>query len=676
MLNSRNINEENSNSFSISSEIEKNFETLLDEFDSVDDLNEAKIDFTQVDKLEDNQEEKINFKISKGLTNFEKNNFNLNSSKFFNDLIENDNENGRIREHKEIGNRPPNCNLSLNASSSSEKYDEMIDIHPDKQDKIEANVKRFSAENGSLVTQASLNSLMKKNNMGIHNKEFIKSNSLECSCSKWTSPNHSHFHRLNSSNPMNHKTCPNNFERNKRKSDSSMFSHQKNIYSHVNNGERSFWHNDAISNLDLSSPNYLHRNNSVRLPFSANNSQDNSQEYNNYVKTSKNCLPLNLHSPMLNFDLDQSFGEAFSLNRTTNTNYGQKKESNNRNVNNNKNLNNNFKKIEFDIKRNELISGTSCNNINQINDNSGGSNYNNHNNPLFTYNKNNPKSSIPIYNKNSTNSSTFYFNMNNFLHYNDDKKLLDSINTLLQEQTGCRFVQLKIEEKNKKNDLQFLIKFFEKIKDNLITIIKDQFGNYVIQKFFEGIVLNSNLLIRFFQVIRKDLFQISTNLFGTRFFQKSLEILTSLYKQIENDVINEILKELVVNNCYDLIIDTNGNHVFQKILILYPREKNQFIYDELNKISLEVARIKQGGCIFQRAFDIASFNQKKFLISEILKNVPLLINDEYGNFIIQSIIYLKLPEVNDSIFNFLKDKLLDLSKKKFSSNVIDKVILN
>jgi len=674
MFNSRNINEENSNSFSISSEIEKNFETLLDEFDSVDDLNEAKIDFTQVDKLEDIQEENINRRMSKNVTNLpSEKNLNLNSSKIFCDLIENDNDNGRTRVDEEINNRQPNSNLSLNASSSSEKYDEMIDVRPDKQDKNEVNAKRFSAENGSLVTQASLNSLMKKNNLGMYNEEFFKSNSFESSCSKWTSRNHSNFHTLNSSNPMNNNTCLNKFKKSKRKSEPITFSHQKNIYS----GEGSLRHADTILNLELSNPNFLKDNNSIRFPYSANNSHENSQEYNNYIRTSsKKSLPLNLPSAMLNFDLDQSFGEAFSLNRTTNPNFGHKKESNN--VNNNKNLNNNFKKKELDIKRNELISGTSCNIMNKISDNSGGSNYNNPNNPLFTYAKNNSNSNIPFYNtnKNLNNSSSFYFNMNNFLHYNDDKKLLENINALLQEQTGCRFVQLKIEEKNKKNDLPFLIKFFEKIKDNLITIINDQFGNYVIQKFFEGIVLNSNLLIRFFLNIRKDLFQISINLFGTRFFQKSLEILTSLYKQIENDVINDILRELVVNHSYDLIIDTNGNHVFQKILIMYPREKNQFIYDELNKISLEVARIKQGGCIFQRAFDVASFNQKKWLISEILKNVPLLINDEYGNFIIQSIIYLKLPEVNDSIFYFLKDKLLDLSKKKFSSNVIDKVILN
>ena len=63
------------------------------------------------------------------------------------------------------------------------------------------------------------------------------------------------------------------------------------------------------------------------------------------------------------------------------------------------------------------------------------------------------------------------------------------------------------------------------------------------------------------------------------------------------------------------------------------------------------------------------------MILEIIKNIDKLINDEFGNFIIQHIIFLKVDEYNERIFTFLNNNLVGLSKLKYSSNVIDKVII-
>jgi hypothetical protein len=57
----------------------------------------------------------------------------------------------------------------------------------------------------------------------------------------------------------------------------------------------------------------------------------------------------------------------------------------------------------------------------------------------------------------------------------------------------------------------------------------------------------------------------------------------------------------------------------------------------------------------------------------VLQNIDELINHEYGNFIIQQIVLLKNKEFNKIIECFIKKNIIPLSKKKFSSNVIDKV---
>ena len=53
-----------------------------------------------------------------------------------------------------------------------------------------------------------------------------------------------------------------------------------------------------------------------------------------------------------------------------------------------------------------------------------------------------------------------------------------------------------------------------------------------------------------------------------------------------------------------------------------------------------------------------------------------MINDEYGNFIIQQIVFMKDMEYNKIIVEFICDNILLLSQQKFSSNVIDKVFNN
>ena len=224
------------------------------------------------------------------------------------------------------------------------------------------------------------------------------------------------------------------------------------------------------------------------------------------------------------------------------------------------------------------------------------------------------------------------------------------------------------------------MKFYQNIEPNLIETINHQFGNYVIQKFFNVLLFqnNKNLITQFFSRIQSDLFKISVNTYGTRVFQKSLEKLDNgVYSQIETPELNNIIKNLVEKHIFALCYDKNGNHVFQKIARIFPKEKNQFIFDQLNQYAIEISKVKQGATILQNTFKYANNEQLKTLILKILsdKGLDSLVNDEYGNYTIQLIIELKEKEYNDIIYNYLIKNCLSLSKKKFSSNVIDKCII-
>lgn len=66
---------------------------------------------------------------------------------------------------------------------------------------------------------------------------------------------------------------------------------------------------------------------------------------------------------------------------------------------------------------------------------------------------------------------------------------------------------------------------------------------------------------------------------------------------------------------------------------------------------------------------------KKTIIEKILINLDLLIDDEFGNFIIQHIVNLSEAIYNEKIYSYIKDNFVRLSKQKYSSNVLDKCIL-
>ena len=258
----------------------------------------------------------------------------------------------------------------------------------------------------------------------------------------------------------------------------------------------------------------------------------------------------------------------------------------------------------------------------------------------------------------------------------EDKYILDNLTIFLKEQNKCRIVQEKLEEK--KNDPNFIGKFFHNIESVLFEIINHQFGNYVIQKFFDIMInqKNKTLITSFFAKIQNELFKISVNSYGTRVFQKALEKLDeSNYENFETEELNTIIHNLIEKHLFPLCFDKNGNHVFQKIIRLYPKTKNDFIYNQLNQSAIEICKLKQGATILQTALKYANESQKSSLLHTILDDISTLINDEYGNYIIQFILELKEKEFNQIIYNYITKNTLSLSKKKFSSNVIDKSII-
>lgn len=193
----------------------------------------------------------------------------------------------------------------------------------------------------------------------------------------------------------------------------------------------------------------------------------------------------------------------------------------------------------------------------------------------------------------------------------------------------------------------------------------DPFGNYLCQKLFE--FANDEQRTVLINNAAPKLQDIAVNQHGTRALQKMIECITTT-EQIQTVV--RALEDHVVH----LVQDLNGNHVIQKCLNHLKGEDADFIYEAVGANCMNVGTHRHGCCVIQRCIDHASGAQKDRLIAQIIDNAFFLVQDPYGNYVVQYILDLGDPKLVPQVCDKFKRSVPGLSKQKFSSNVIEKCL--
>jgi hypothetical protein len=247
--------------------------------------------------------------------------------------------------------------------------------------------------------------------------------------------------------------------------------------------------------------------------------------------------------------------------------------------------------------------------------------------------------------------------------YNSIEEVEGKIYELSKDQWGCRFLQKKIEE-NQNDDLE---KIFSEVFEHMVELMTDPFGNYLCQKLVEFCTEKQKTVI--IKKVAESLVNIATNMHGTRAVQKLIECLAN-DEQIQ--IVIDSLKDSVVT----LIKDLNGNHVVQRCLQKMKQDNNnQFIYDSIIGKCVQVATHKHGCCVIQRSLDHASKKQLTELVNEITSNSLVLVQNAFGNYVVQYVLDLGLENVTDDIIVKFFGNIDSLSMNKFSSNVVEQVNL-
>lgn len=230
-----------------------------------------------------------------------------------------------------------------------------------------------------------------------------------------------------------------------------------------------------------------------------------------------------------------------------------------------------------------------------------------------------------------------------------------------KDQYGCRNLQKHLENRIPEEIHQIWLE----TNQHIVGLMTDPFGNYLCQKLLE--YCDDNERTALIRNSMHEMITIALNQHGTRALQKMIEFVST---PIHVQLITQALRDRVV----ELIQDLNGNHVIQKCLNKFSAEDAQFIFEAVGNRCIDVGTHRHGCCVLQRCIDHATGEQKLWLVQKITENAQRLVQDPFGNYVVQYIIDLNESAFTEPLVQRFRGTIGMLSRHKFSSNVIEKCL--
>ena len=419
-----------------------------------------------------------------------------------------------------------------------------------------------------------------------------------------------------------------------------------NNYSNILNlGNKAIKYN---SNPNLINNNYINNN--------LNNSYNNSFIQFNYMLNNNNNIPNQLNLMMNN-----------QPNQLINNNIQYRNDINNKIQTFNNNFNNN--NYDFPPKMNQ-------NNINSYKNNNNNIDFQKYNGILHTPGNINIQNNFFLYNNNNQE------NINNYQNKKEDKQkkkkkkkikklepnsykdksiiyYINNFNIIAKDQGGSRYLQ-NIINNYSSYELNY---FFQPLFQNILILINDPFANYLIQKLLPH--FTQDQLMQILNTISSEFYEISCNNHGTRVLQQLIEI-------IKTEELRSSFYKLIKPRVCDLLKDLNGTYIVQKFVNLNLNDYGIQINSIIINNSVTLCSDKHGCCVIQKYLETRDPNMIPKLIYTLLDGFSNLITDQFGNYVIKTILLINNPEYSNRIGEYISTNIIYYSKHKYSSNVVEK----
>ncbi len=200
---------------------------------------------------------------------------------------------------------------------------------------------------------------------------------------------------------------------------------------------------------------------------------------------------------------------------------------------------------------------------------------------------------------------------------------------ILMTQNGSRVLQKAL--KNTKYEI--ISRMLDEISDKFWELMTDSYANYFCPKFFSYLRRKERIL--FLMCIKNHIYDISVSKVGTYPLQ-------SIIDQLETKEEKLIFVESFQGKILDMCLDSQGTHVIEKIITCFEEEIIEDCYKVIIDNMLTLADNVNGLCVCKKII-IHAKNPKtiKKIREKLTENVIFLVQNVYGNYVIQMAIEVK-----------------------------------
>jgi hypothetical protein len=223
---------------------------------------------------------------------------------------------------------------------------------------------------------------------------------------------------------------------------------------------------------------------------------------------------------------------------------------------------------------------------------------------------------------------------------------------------GCRNVQTELMQSSP--DLMEALVLT--VACNIPQLMTHKYANYLCQTLFQQASCPQRLHL--LNYMRRLMPMLAKDTHGTH----SMQALVSVMSLPEEEA---VLQEELGPHIVELSRHPTATHVVQKMLVYLT--DTSFIVARVTEHCLDLATEQTGLNVIKRCLSL-DCTLKSGLIKALEDNCVLLCQDPFGNYVIQHL--LDCVGATPRLCGLFREKIMALSTQKFSSNVVEKVLLS
>ena len=234
------------------------------------------------------------------------------------------------------------------------------------------------------------------------------------------------------------------------------------------------------------------------------------------------------------------------------------------------------------------------------------------------------------------------------------------IERLCRSHDGSRFIQERLEARVEE-EVEIM---FTEMLPHIGNLMMDSFGHFAAEKLVRK--CSHTQLLRLIEALAPDMSVVACQKHGSFSIQALLDSITTR-EQVDAFV------HAITPGIVPVILHSSGHFVVLKFLQNF-KENSAFILQALEENIVEVGTDHHGLRVVKAVLSQFDARALSAIFKEVTRTTTRLVENQYGNYVIQSVLDVAPKSVSTNMKVKMEGKYLRLSKQKFSSNVVERTL--